>query len=464
VNIFTQNSQTMKLANCLFIMLLSLTVFSCKGKVGSTIPPPSLRSIEITPVNPTIHKGYNHQFTATGTFSDNGTQVITTSVTWSSSNTSVAMISNTSGSNGLAAAVGSGSATITATSGGVSGSTTCTVTDAVLISIAITPTNPKIAVGYKRQFTAEGTFSDNITQDISTAVTWSSSDTNVATISNSAGSNGLAVSVGIGSTTISVTSGSISGSTTLTVTATATVDVDMWQTFDFDVLSVANLDANDHCDEGTWVIDNDGEASLSAAGERPAPVDFNGQQDPGGYGLKYEYSSGILPQHGTVGYLFASNKSVFTAGFWLYVPDEVGVYGEHDVFTLNPFNSAQGTYIKLGDVKIGTEMWLMIMQVADDKVTGVYSDTHILLYPYNHWYWISLSYAQNGAVKVSAYDESLNFVGEVLHQNMTVNAPISDVWIGSLIGPSETDMHKVLYWDDFVLNWTNPQYPIGIIK
>jgi hypothetical protein len=106
----------------------------------------------------------------------------------------------------------------------------------------------------------------------------------------------------------------------------------------------------------------------------------------------------------------------------------------------------------------------MIMQVADDKVTGVYSDTHILLYPYNHWYWISLSYAQNGAVKVSAYDESLNFVGEVLHQNMTVNAPISDVWIGSLIGPSETDMHKVLYWDDFVLNWTNPQYPIGIIK
>jgi hypothetical protein len=85
-----------------------------------------------------------------------------------------------------------------------------------------------------------------------------------------------------------------------------------------------------------------------------------------------------------------------------------------------------------------------------------------LLDPYNRWYWISVSYVQNGYVKVSAYDESLNFVGELIHQNRTVNVPINNVWIGSLIGPSNTAMHKVLYWDDFVLNWTNPQYPIDM--
>jgi hypothetical protein len=235
-----------------------------------------------------------------------------------------------------------------------------------------------------------------------------------------------------------------------------TTTVDVWQTFDFNILSVENLDANDHSNEGKWVVDNGGGTSMSASGERAAPIDFNGQQDTGMYGLKYEYLSGDLPQHGSVGYHFASNKSVFTAGFWLYVPDEVGVWGEHDVFTINPSNSSRGTYIKLGDTWTGTDMRLMVLQVVDEQGTGVYADTDILLYPYNHWYWISISYVQNGNVKVSAYDESLYFVGEVIHQNRSGNAPINNVWIGSLIGPSETGMHKALYWDDFVLNWTNP--------
>jgi len=232
----------------------------------------------------------------------------------------------------------------------------------------------------------------------------------------------------------------------------------MWQTFDFDTLSVANLDANDHSNKGTWVVDNDGEASMSASGERAAPAAFNGQLDNGGYGLTYEYLSGYLPKSGCVEYIFDSNKSAFAAGFWLYVPDEVGVYGEHDVFTINPFNAPEGTYIKLGDTWTGTEMRLMVFQYNN----GGYSNTTVLLYPYNRWYWISLSYAQSGDVKVSAYNESLDFVGEVIHQNKAVNAPINNVWIGSLIGPSEMDMHKALYWDDLVLDWTDPQYPIGI--
>jgi hypothetical protein len=462
VVIVPENNRSAEIINCLIIIILSLTIFSCIGTENSDVPPRSLHSIEIAPVNPSIAKDYYRQFTATGTFSDNSRQDITTAVTWSSSNTSVVIISNAAGSNGLATAVAGGSATIRAASGGVSGSTTCTVTDAVLISIAVAPTNSKITVGHKRQFTATGTFSDNSTQDITAAVTWSSSDTSIATISNTAGSNGLAAAAGIGSATITATAGTITGSTICTVTAIRTVDVDVWQTFDFDTLSVANLDANDHSNEGAWAVDNDGEATMSASGERAAPAAFNGQQDVGGYGLRYGYLFGDLPQSGCARYIFASNKSAFTAGFWLYVPDEVGVYGEHDVFTIIPFNSARGTYIKLGDVRIGAEMWLMIMQVADDNVTGVYSAAHILLDPYNRWYWISLSYVQNGYVKVSAYDESLNFVGELIHQNRTVNVPINNVWIGSLIGPSNTAMHKVLYWDDFVLNWTNPQYPIDM--
>ncbi len=83
----------------------------------------SLTSIAVTPSNPTISSGRTQQFTATGTYSNNTTSVITNSVTWTSSNTSVATIN----SSGLATGVSVGNATITATSGSVSGNATLTV-------------------------------------------------------------------------------------------------------------------------------------------------------------------------------------------------------------------------------------------------------------------------------------------------------------------------------------------------
>ena len=59
--------------------------------------------------------------------------------------------------------MGPGTSTISATLGGVSGSTVLTVTAAVLQSIAVTPANPSVAKGLTEQFTATGTFSDNST-------------------------------------------------------------------------------------------------------------------------------------------------------------------------------------------------------------------------------------------------------------------------------------------------------------
>ncbi|MGO9015778.1 MAG: Ig-like domain-containing protein, partial [Dissulfurispiraceae bacterium] len=175
--------------------------------------------IAVTPANPGIALKTTEQFTATGTFSDHSTQNITTSVTWSSSAKSVATISNAAGSFGLVTPVAAGTATITATSGSISGSTALTVSSATLVSIAVTSISPGIALGTTEQFTATGTFSDNSTQNITTYVTWSSSATSVAAISNAAGSNGQLTSVATGNTTITATSGSISGSATLAVTS-----------------------------------------------------------------------------------------------------------------------------------------------------------------------------------------------------------------------------------------------------
>ncbi len=198
------------------------------GKSGWTwvcVTQATLVSIAVTPANPSIASGTKEQFTATGTFSDNTTQDLTQSVTWSSSAASVATISSAAGSNGLATSVAAGSTTIKASSGSISGSTTLTVTSATLVSIAVTPTNPSIVKGTTRQFTAMGTYSDNTTQDLTAAVTWNSSNAAVAAISNTVGSKGLATSVAAGSTMITAISGSISGSTTLTVTSATLVSI-----------------------------------------------------------------------------------------------------------------------------------------------------------------------------------------------------------------------------------------------
>jgi uncharacterized protein YjdB len=173
----------------------------------------TLTSLTITPVNPSIANGTSVQLTATGIFSNGTTQNLTNSVSWTSSSTSVATVSST----GLVTGASPGSTTITATQGGVSASTTVTVTPAVLTSITVTPPNVSIANGTSEQLTATGNFSDGTTQDLTTSVTWASS-VPLATVSNAPGSQGLVMGSGKGVATISATLGTVSGATMITVT------------------------------------------------------------------------------------------------------------------------------------------------------------------------------------------------------------------------------------------------------
>ena len=107
----------------------STTIQAASGSInGSTSltvnPGPTLVSIAVTPINPSIAAGAPQQFTATGTYSDGSHQNLTNSATWTSTNTSVATISNV----GLATGVSPGSTTIQAASGSINGSTGLTVT------------------------------------------------------------------------------------------------------------------------------------------------------------------------------------------------------------------------------------------------------------------------------------------------------------------------------------------------
>jgi len=179
-------------------------------------------ALEVLPGNPSVAKGRDQQFQATGTFSDQSTADVTEQVTWSSSAEGVATVSNAAGTKGQATGVNLGQASITATDPAtqVTGSTNLTVTAAELVSIAVTPADASVEQLKTLQFTATGTFTDNSTQDMTDTVTWSTGSGAIATVSNAGGSRGLGTGLEIGQTTVIATdpATSIAGSTNLTVT------------------------------------------------------------------------------------------------------------------------------------------------------------------------------------------------------------------------------------------------------
>ncbi|HWR36091.1 MAG TPA: Ig-like domain-containing protein [Clostridia bacterium] len=192
---------------CVLVVLLGL--LACDDFFPSER---SLDHIDVAPLNRFLKTAETQQMTATGVLGNGESSDLTSSATWTSSDTNIASVS----ASGLVTANAAGSTTITAASGSTTGSTLVNVFASTLQSIQITPNNPAIGVSATQQFTATGTFQDNSTQNISTLVTWSSSDTAIATISSS----GLATAVATGTSTITATASNASGQVTGTVTLT----------------------------------------------------------------------------------------------------------------------------------------------------------------------------------------------------------------------------------------------------
>jgi hypothetical protein len=209
----------LKPALAIFLATLTIALWGCGGGSPQASVPhaTTLTSLSITPSNPVVALGDSQQLTVTGNFSDGSTQNMTDGVTWSVSPSSVATVTNT----GMARTQAKGTATLTATSGSISGNDMLTVSSAALVSIAVTPSNPTVPKGETQQLTATGTFSDGSTQNITNSVAWSASPSGVATVSSA----GMALLQATGSATVTATSGSISGSDTLTGSAAVLVSI-----------------------------------------------------------------------------------------------------------------------------------------------------------------------------------------------------------------------------------------------
>ncbi len=187
-----------------------LLVAGCNGFFTN----PTLTAITVgtsTGLN-SVNVGSTLQMIATGTFNDGSTGAVTATWTISPPDGSIATIT----AGGLVTGVAPGTASVTGASNGISGLATVTVCGAIT-TITISPLNQQVSHGL-------GTLQFKATQgtggpDITSQVTWSSSNGAVATISNVSGTNGLATLQGAGTTTITATSCSLSASTGLTVTS-----------------------------------------------------------------------------------------------------------------------------------------------------------------------------------------------------------------------------------------------------
>ena len=171
----------------------------------------------MTPFNPRLPAGFAQPLVATALFSDGTNRDVTATATWTSVTPAAATVSDAAGSKGLVTAVAAGASTISAQFSGRTGSTTVTVTAGTLVSLAIAPVNPSAPAGTTVAFTATGQFSDASTLDVTAFVTWTSSNTATADVSNATGSRGQATAFAAGTTTIQAQRGAVTATTTLTV-------------------------------------------------------------------------------------------------------------------------------------------------------------------------------------------------------------------------------------------------------
>jgi len=183
---------------------------------------PAISSIYVSPPSATIAVNNTVQLTAHAIYSDGSQNTIQGSeVGWSSSETNIATVTSPGG---LVSGIATGTATITVTSQGVNATASVTVTPSNITSLSITTTQgstlPQSSATISGapatlQFYAYGNgLSSN---DLTQAVTWTSSNTSVATISSGLTSgNGLATSVAAGTTNITASITNASNGTLVT--------------------------------------------------------------------------------------------------------------------------------------------------------------------------------------------------------------------------------------------------------
>ncbi|MXX55137.1 MAG: hypothetical protein F4106_12155 [Gemmatimonadetes bacterium] len=252
----------------LALIALALTLPALTAACGGDEPtePPVATTVSISPASLDMSSfGETAQLTAT-VLDQNGQPIAGASVNWTIDDNSVATVST----GGLVTAVQNGSATVTATAGGASGTVAVTVAQRPA-RIEVSPSaDTLVAIGDTVRLAAQPLDANG--NDVpGVTIGWSSADDGVATVD----ANGLVTAAGNGTANITASAGGATGAAAVTVSQViVAMDVLPAATTLFSLgdtvrLLAAGVDANGHSGSAlrvTWMSENDAVAAVDTTG------------------------------------------------------------------------------------------------------------------------------------------------------------------------------------------------------
>lgn len=191
---------------------------STQGVVANatiTVVSTPVASVVVTPGISTLQLGTSQTFLAV-TRDGAGNTLTGRAISWSTANAAVLTVD----AGGVGRAVGTGTASVTATSEGQTGTATVTVQNIPVATVQVTPPSDTVQIGQQTQLAA--TPRDNVGNPLSgRQIVWSSSASGIARVSG----NGLIDGLVAGTATITATSEGRSGTAAITVIPVPVVSV-----------------------------------------------------------------------------------------------------------------------------------------------------------------------------------------------------------------------------------------------
>jgi hypothetical protein len=174
--------------------------------------PPSLAAVTLSPTTITIAVALSQALGATAKFSNGRDSSVTSKAQWSSSAPSVATVAG-----GEVTGVSVGTAQVTASFGGMSGTAAVIVsaTPPPLTGMSVSPSRVSLAIGDHEALTATGHYAGGPIGSLTGQATWTSTAPGIASVSA-----GVITGVSVGSATVTATVGAFQATIQVNVTPT----------------------------------------------------------------------------------------------------------------------------------------------------------------------------------------------------------------------------------------------------
>ncbi len=200
------------------VATISATYLGKTGTTKVTVTDAVVTSIVVDPAALSLAVGSTQQYQATAIYSDGTSVNVTGAATWVSTSPTVAAIGDAGFNKGRLQTLAAGTTNIRATYSGITGSTTLTVTSAVITAIQISPPAPSGPTGITFQFQATAVYSDGTSRNVTGLATWVSSAPTIVSVGDAGPVKGQAKTLTAGVATVSAIYGGLTGKATVTVT------------------------------------------------------------------------------------------------------------------------------------------------------------------------------------------------------------------------------------------------------